>query len=63
MTGSGTGGEILLDQAGTARAAGANPNPSFQRVFIMNTIFHRELVPFLQKLSQRLQCPGEESFS
>ena len=33
------------------------------RAFIMNMISHRELVPFLQKLCERLQCPGEESYS
>ena len=29
----------------------------------MKTISHRELEPFLQKVRQRLQCPGEKSHS
>ena len=29
----------------------------------MHTIFHWELEPFLQKLCERIQCPGEEPYS
>jgi len=41
----------------------ATTTVSSGRVFIMNTISHRELEPFLHELGERLQCPGEESYS